>query len=93
MTEIGKYASDLLEIEQFSCLQKIHIEAYDWAIDLRSILKRLNSLLQLTSLTLFGDFSFSNEQLQFTFEKINFFVSGFSRNQLILIICSVACLI
>ena len=61
-----------LKLENFSCLQRIHIEAYDWAFDLRNIFEKLNPLLQLTSLTLIGDFSFSNEQFKFN-EKINFF--------------------
>ncbi len=37
------------------------------------VFEKLSSFPQLTSLTLIVDFSFSNEQLQFTFKKLKFF--------------------
>ena len=78
-----EFVPRLLEPERFSCLKKIYIKTNNWdynlVLNLEDVLTNLYPITKLTSLTLDGNFSLSNEKLSFKFEKLEFFCLNLSQ--------------
>ena len=68
-----EFVSDLLQVERFPYLKKIHIETKNLELELANVFEKLSSFPQLTSITLNGKLSLSNEKLPFSFENLKFF--------------------
>ena len=52
------FLTELLDVERFPCIKKIHIYTNNWKLDLEKVFEKLCSFPQLASLTLVGEFFF-----------------------------------
>ena len=68
-----EFVFSLLKAEQFSHLKKIYIEIKNENVSLNVFFRKISNFPLLTSLTLKGNFSFSNEQLPVTISNLKFF--------------------